>query len=313
MQSSTNSTNSTLNDDIDDHYFQLFKVKWRKLIKMMNLSQDIIRVDEANLDSKLSELYDFHRNLTQDDTQVFSYAESVSVTLEDLNRATGFDWRDFLEKLIKKSGNKFNRRLDIETKVRVAHFSILNKILYQLNNASEDLLKSYVSMKVLQEFGSYVSERLRELFEGMSLTPGFEGKTTRKKFCLNMFMKEFEFIASRIMIKKNFPKEDKEETTEMITEIYHALYSNIIDIDWLDDTTRTRALKKLELMKIVVGHLDWYMVDRKIDEYYGLTSDAIYQRLTKTTNYVRSMMEFKRLEKKNQIRRFLERQNEVHK
>ena len=64
-------------------------------------------------------------------------------------------------------------------------------------------------------------------------------------------------------------------------------------------------------MKITVGNLDWYMDNTKIDEYYGLTSEAIYQRLTQTSNYVLSMLKFNRLQKKNQIRRFLERKNDL--
>ena len=286
----------------------------RKIIKLMNESQDIIRVDEENLNSKLLDLFILDFQLERLNLlKPISNKASERVKLFVWNDITGFDWREFLENVLKKSDNNMKETLDMQTWIRVWNHIKLIETVYTLKNVTEDEMKSYASLKVLEEYGSYASERIREIFEGWNLKPGLEDKTTRRRFCFKMFVKEFEFIASRIMIKKNLLKEDKDEATRMIEEVYHALYSNVIDVQWIDDSTRTRALQKMKQMKIIVGNLDWYMNNTIIDEYYGITDAAIYHRLTKASNYVRSMLYFKQLQKKNQIRRFLERKNQSKK
>ena len=56
----------------------------------------------------------------------------------------------------------------------------------------------------------------------------------------------------------------------MVNDIKESFDDLIEQSDWLDDSTRQKALKKLDAIHQNVGYPDWILDNKQLDQYYNL-------------------------------------------
>lgn len=121
--------------------------------------------------------------------------------------------------------------------------------------------------------GELTTEQLRELrFE---FTDHFRDVKQKKmishqQVCMQFVSLEYQFILSRIYIDHHFTPEDFEHTAILIKELKKSFSKMLQANDWMDDKSRTTALKKLASIKENIGYPEWLLNDTRLDEMHPL-------------------------------------------
>ncbi|KAJ1350438.1 hypothetical protein KIN20_006228 [Parelaphostrongylus tenuis] len=70
----------------------------------------------------------------------------------------------------------------------------------------------------------------------------------------------------------------KNVTLEMVRDLQDAFYSMVVESDWMDKTTKARALEKAEHMLPQIGYPDFILDNEKLDDYYS--GDTLPEKIT---------------------------------
>lgn len=149
-------------------------------------------------------------------------------------------------------------------------FANLNKLFYEI---SLNLWKDYFTYKFLHTVSSYLSVELEKLvfdFYGKFLTGTPEMKPLWKRSIDNVENQLGQLIGKKF-VEKYFSERAKKEALEMIHYLKSELRNSIKNLDWMDNTSKTKALEKLDLMTIKIGYPDkWraYKADLKFTNSY---------------------------------------------
>ncbi|KAE9411789.1 hypothetical protein Angca_002929, partial [Angiostrongylus cantonensis] len=60
----------------------------------------------------------------------------------------------------------------------------------------------------------------------------------------------------------------KNVTLQMINDLQDAFHNMVVENDWMDETTKVRALDKSRHMLRQIGYPDFILDDQKLDDYY---------------------------------------------
>lgn len=66
----------------------------------------------------------------------------------------------------------------------------------------------------------------------------------------------------------------KWKISEMVNNIQLAFLEEIDNLEWMDEQTRRRSLKKLKAMKKRIGYPEWMNNPEEYDEYYSNVSNV---------------------------------------
>lgn len=137
------------------------------------------------------------------------------------------------------------------------HLTALNNF-YKEENLP--LLKEILKMYILEEVASInTTTEFAEVFvkcyndiTGERITinelmPYYDNIMLKPQLMGSYLMQEFD--------KKYFPEEDKQEVRDLISKIQNHYKQVIQEADWLDDSTKQEALKKLDNLNIKVGYV----------------------------------------------------------
>jgi putative endopeptidase len=133
--------------------------------------------------------------------------------------------------------------------------------------------KIYLSWKVINGTASLLSsdiEQARFDFFGSKLsgTPKMQERWKRMVGAINGNLGE---AMGKLYVEKYFPQEAKDRMMELVGNLKIALESSIKNLDWMSEVTKTKALEKLNTMRVKVGYpnkwKDYSSVDISPDNY----------------------------------------------
>ncbi|MBE6222853.1 MAG: M13 family metallopeptidase [Bacteroidales bacterium] len=141
----------------------------------------------------------------------------------------------------------------------------------------EDLYQSLV-MGVKRHLYPYVSSEALEESNSWKPTP-----LTEESAKLNARMK-FAYPISYHLVQKYFPASIKEKYLVMTKEVVEAFRERLVALDWMSETTKSNAIKKIDAMQLFVGYPDEWCMDGipKIEDCE--TFVEIYHRLSAAKN-----------------------------
>ena len=134
-------------------------------------------------------------------------------------------------------------------------FANLNKLFYEVGL---NLWKDYFVYKFLHTVSSYLSTDLEKLvfdFYGKTLSGTPEMKPLWKRTIDNTENQLGQLIGKKY-VEGHFSENAKKEALEMIKYLKNELRTSITNLDWMDDTSKSKALEKLDMMNIKVGYPD---------------------------------------------------------
>ncbi|XP_031344636.1 neprilysin-2-like isoform X2 [Photinus pyralis] len=129
------------------------------------------------------------------------------------------------------------------------YFSDLEKLL---NNTPKRVLANYLMWKVVELSIPYITEKLEQ----------YECSTFRWSTCVSLT------LDSALYVRKHFHEDNKQEVTEMVSNIKKEFAKNVKGADWMDNDTKLHALEKLAAMSSHVGYPDELLSDKKLEDYY---------------------------------------------
>jgi len=76
------------------------------------------------------------------------------------------------------------------------------------------------------------------------------------------------FALGKYYVDKHFTEDLKNEGKQMVENIREAMKQRILEIEWLEEETKTSAIKKILEMKDGIGYPDYIMEPKKLYQKY---------------------------------------------
>ncbi len=174
-----------------------------------------------------------------------------------------FDWKKYFNEL----------SVGDPGKIIVGQPKFFKKVNTLLKDVSVDDWKTYLKWNLLNGMASFLSEnfvKARFDFYGKALsgTPELRPLWKRVQGTVNASLSE---AIGQLYVEKYFPKEAKERMLKLVGNLRYALAERIKNLDWMGDETKTRALAKLDAMRVKVGYpdkwIDYSDLEIKNDSY----------------------------------------------
>jgi putative endopeptidase len=182
---------------------------------------------------------------------------------------------EFLAKMINYDFNAYLSALGIE------NIEVINihqpKFFAEVDKMAAEVpledWKIYLSWKLINGSASLLSsdiEQARFDFFGSKLsgTPKMQERWKRMVSAINGNLGE---AMGKLYVEKYFPQEAKDRMMELVGNLKIALESSIKNLDWMSEVTKTKALEKLNTMRVKVGYpnkwKDYSSVDISPDNY----------------------------------------------
>jgi putative endopeptidase len=134
-------------------------------------------------------------------------------------------------------------------------FSALEK---NLNTTSVDVLKAYLQYHLVSSYASYLSKDIDDSdfnFYGKMLQ-GAEEQRERWKRVLDAEESAMGMVLGKLWSEKYFDAKAKQRYVDMVEAIRNVYAVRIQNLDWMSDTTKAKALDKLQKMTKKVGYPD---------------------------------------------------------
>lgn len=143
--------------------------------------------------------------------------------------------------------------------------------------ASESLetQKAYLTWNLINTASSYLSDEMYDLsfdFYGKVLS-GKETKQPRWKRAVSSTEGSLGEAVGQMYVKKYFPAEAKERMLELVKNLQTSLGERIQSLAWMGDSTKIKAMEKLNTFHVKIGYpdkwKDYSTLDIKTDSYWN--------------------------------------------
>jgi putative endopeptidase len=193
------------------------------------------------------------------------YANYNKMSIDELKKiAPEINWDIMLNALNLKDINEIN----VSQKESIIE---VNNII-----ASEPLKNhiAYLQWKLIDEAAEYLNDELYDEnfeFYGKILS-GKEQPQPRWKRAVAAVNNVLGEAVGQIFVKKYFPPEAKERMIKLVHNLQDVLAERISALDWMSDSTKTKALEKLRTFYVKIGYpdkwRDYSNLEIKKDSYY---------------------------------------------
>lgn len=126
------------------------------------------------------------------------------------------------------------------------------------NQGQWPAVQSYLKWTALREATPYLSYVfVKEAFDfNTNYLRGVDRLTPRWKRVMRVTDSYLGEAIGQLYVAKVFPEEAKSKALEMVGNIKLAMADRIKQLDWMSDSTKQRALKKLSALKVKIGYPD---------------------------------------------------------
>ena len=143
-------------------------------------------------------------------------------------------------------------------KMNVANSNLLDRYEELWNKCGLECWKHYYIWRFILSISSYINEEAtieKFNFYGKILTGTPELLKRWKRVVSNCDDKLGE-VVGKLFVKKYFPESSKNKALKMVNYIKDELKTRLQNNDWMEDITKTKAVKKLDSMKVKIGYPD---------------------------------------------------------
>ncbi|XP_031783498.1 neprilysin-2 [Nasonia vitripennis] len=192
---------------------------------------------------------------------------NTQITIEELSKKyPRIPWLKLINKVFNLSSILINNN---ET-VTVVDLNYLSAVEKLIQTTPKRDLANFLSWKLVEQALAYMPRTLRQI--ASAFTKEVSGTTrimNRESWCLNEIMEAFPISLSAMYVRKYFNNDINEKVTEILHNVKNQIKKNLEQIDWMDNTTRTAAIEKLQAMEASIGHADELLDNEKINDYYS--------------------------------------------
>ncbi|WP_338985425.1 M13 family metallopeptidase [Spiroplasma endosymbiont of Diplazon laetatorius] len=221
--------------------------------------EDISKTSKLNFETNsLFELvYNFEKEISQSmlKQEELRSPENIYnvITISDLKKHCDFiDWEEYLTKT---GYSKAEILILSEPK-------FLNKLNEMLKNMKLEDLKDILKIKTLVAYSSILSLDLYQInFNYSSVFSGVKEMKPEMDRAVEFTNSRLGDLLGQEYIKKHFSQEAKEDVLGMVKDLIRIYSNRIKSLDWMSETTKEKAIDKLNSFTVKIGYPD------KFDDY----------------------------------------------
>lgn len=177
------------------------------------------------------------------------YLTYNKVTMEEMQKlAPNFDWKNYFAGI----------GIEVPADFVIDNPKFYTEISKMQKEVSLDEWKNYLTWNVVNQYSSYLSSAFEnQNFEFYSRKlSGKEVNIPRWQRVSNTANFAIGEIVGQIFVEENFPPAAKEKMIALIGNLKLAFKDRITNLTWMGDSTKAKALEKLETMVVKVGYPD---------------------------------------------------------
>lgn len=123
--------------------------------------------------------------------------------------------------------------------------------------ANLEELKAYSKVHLLMATGGLLSDDFRDADKEFSTTLyGVLGEKTDQEIALSMTTSTMSGYLEQMFAEKHFSPEAKKDVEQMVEKLIAIYEERIKSLDWMSETTKAKAIKKLDTMIVKIGYPD---------------------------------------------------------
>jgi len=157
--------------------------------------------------------------------------------------------------------------------VNVGQPAYYDKLNTMLKSVSMNDWKVYLKANALTSYSNFLSQPFVDAsFEYTKVLTGQAVKKTRAEEMTQAVDRSLGHALAQLYVKKYFPEEAKKRMRVLVDNLKKAFETRINNLDWMSDSTKTKAKEKLHAFTEKIGYpdkwRDYSKVDVKKDAYF---------------------------------------------
>ncbi|WP_272656476.1 MULTISPECIES: M13 family metallopeptidase [unclassified Providencia] len=210
---------------------------------------------ETGVEQKAQKIFDLEKSLATVHWSPEARRDTLknyhAMSLDEMKKYTQcFDWGAFISS--RKLTDKQLEKVIVETDSAVEQTAKI------FADTPISTLKDYLTFQYISEHARYLNKTVADAqfdFYSKKLN-GVEKQRTRQERALQTVNSLQGEPLGQIYVEKYFDPQSKEKIKDLVSYVRGTFNERLKDNDWMDDTTRQEALKKLEQFTVKVGYPD---------------------------------------------------------
>ena len=177
-------------------------------------------------------------------------------------------------------------------KIQVVDVGAAKACAALLNDAHLDELKNYCLLSVAVSFGALLNEEFTEAQNAFSAAYyGVDGTLPDDEVAAQYVQSMLSDYLSKAYAQKYFTAKEKADVEKMVGDMISVYKERIQSLTWMSDATKTKALKKLDTMRINIGYPDAWPDDLKNAEFLSVAEGgSFYENVIAIRKTYRELM-----------------------
>jgi putative endopeptidase len=163
---------------------------------------------------------------------------------------------DLLQAVDMKQALK-SMKYDNVDKVIVMDVKLAQKGAEFMTDANLETLKAYSKVQLFASTGEFMSDAYTDIVnEFAAAMYGSSGQQTDEQFAIGKTKAIMSGYLEQMFAEKHFSAEAKKDVEQMADKLIAMYKERIKSLDWMSETTKAKAIKKLDTMTVKVGYPD---------------------------------------------------------
>lgn len=163
-------------------------------------------------------------------------------------------------------------KVDSANKVIVFDVKLAQKSAELLTETNLNVLKAYAKLQLLMATGGLLSDEFGDAANEFASTfYGVTGEKTDQEIAVAMTTSTMGGYLEQMFAEKHFSPEAKTDVEQMVEKLTATYEERIKSLDWMSETTKAKAIKKLDTMIVKIGYPDKW--DTTLDQVAIKTYD----------------------------------------
>ncbi|WP_312507275.1 M13-type metalloendopeptidase [Lysinibacillus sp.] len=148
-------------------------------------------------------------------------------------------------------------KVDSADKVIVFDLKLAEKGAEVLNDTNLHVLKAYSKVQLLMATGNLLSDEFGDAANEFAATLyGVTGEKTEQENAVALTTSTMSGYLEQMFAEKHFSPNAKKDVEQMVEKLITTYEERIKSLDWMSETTKAKAIKKLDTMIVKIGYPD---------------------------------------------------------
>nr|XP_056721305.1 membrane metallo-endopeptidase-like 1 [Euleptes europaea] len=199
------------------------------------------------------------------------YNKMTVAELQERFQLNGFNWTLFLQGVM----SSVNIEIGSEEEVVVHGVPYLQELKAIVSSYSASTIQNYLVWRLVLERVSGLSRRFRDARANYrKALYGTMVEEARWRDCVSYVNTNMENAVGALYVRETFAGKSKRMVRELIDKIREVFIETLDELQWMDETSKTKAQEKATAIKEQIGYPDYILENQneKLDqEYTNLT------------------------------------------